>query len=642
MANLSFQQARRLETLVNQFEGRTDLDATQQRTLDQAKQILSQSGDVAGQYGAAYRGFGQGVSLRGLDELRALGAGIIPGGENYDQALETQRMRNLEAQTAFPQEYAKGETAGMIGTSGAAMAVPTIAARNLPIAGQMALGAVEGGLLAATPEFLGGEGGFGPRMANVSGATVATGAGLGVAAPVIGGIAGLSTRAIQNMQRNIPGYGARASQVAARGIGRTVDAGVDIPAYVRSIGKEGMLADVPGGPQAQAMGLAAQQGAGGTTVSRAIESRATGAEDRITQEINRIAGEPNAAFNQRRELAAERSGVLGPEYEIAISNRDMIDVSGIVSGIDSLATDAVGTTAARLNRFKRLLTTDDGTMSAARLHNIRTQVSDTLQTLTQQGQGGAVRNLRQVLQSIDDRLDTLPGYTEARTGYANNKEMERQIEEGRSALAGGPASASSPDELRASFSRLSEAQKEAYRAGVREYIGALMGTSRNAPATAWTQLNTGYNTDKLRIIFGDDAASDIINTLRGERVFSETRGRVNQGSMTEMRSQAAEDLGPVVEPGTGRRPGPIQRVRNTLSDATNSVIDSILYGSRTANANAELGQILSLTGEERDAAINALMLEAQAQRQNTRAQNAVNTLIQLGFKGSIPAVTSQQ
>lgn len=641
MANLSFQQARRLEALVNQFEGRTDLDATQQRTLDQAKQILAQSGDVAGQYGAAYRGFGQGVTLRGGDELRALGAGIIPGGENYEQALETQRMRNLEAQTAFPEEYAKGETAGMIGTSGAAMAVPTIAARNLPIVGQMALGAAEGGILAVTPEFLGGEGGFGPRMANVSGATAITGAGLGAAAPAIGGIAGLSTRAIQNMQRNIPGYGARASQVAARGIGRTMDAGVDIPAYVRSIGKEGMLADVPGGPQAQAMGLAAQQGAGGTVVSRAIEGRAAGAEDRITQEINRIAGAPNAAFNQRRQLASERSGVLGPEYEIAITNRDPIDVSGIVAGIDSMGTDAVGTTAARLNRFKRLLTTDDGTMSAARLHNIRTQVSDTLQTLTQQGQGGAVRNLRQVLQSIDDRLDTLPGYTAARTGYANNKEMERQIEEGRRALVGGRTTAS-PDQLRADFNNLSDAQKEAFRTGVREYIGAMMGTARNAPATAWGDLTTGYNTDKLRIIFGDDAANDIINTLRGERVFSETRGRVTQGSMTEMRRQAAEDLGPVVEQDTGRRTGPIQRVRNTLSDATNSVIDSILYGSRTANANEELGRILSLTGDERDNAIRALMLEAQAQQQNTRAQRAANILVQLGFKGSIPAVTSQQ
>lgn len=641
MADLSYQQAKRLEAVVNFLEGQTGLDDAQRRTLDQAKQVLAQAGDVSGEYEARYRGFGQGIFMRGGDELRALGAALVPGGQNYEQALETQRVENLLAQSDFPQEYAAGEAAGMIGTTGAAMAVPTIAARNLPVATQMALGAVEGGVLAATPEFLGGEGGFGPRMANVSLGTAATGAAIGGAAPALGSIAGLSTRAIENMQRSIPGYSARASQVAARGMGRSMAGGVDPEQVIKSLGPEAMIADIPGGPQAQAMGLAAQQGAGGSAVSTALTQRAAGAEGRITNEINAIAGEPNRAFNERVRLAAERTGRWGPEYEIAIANRDMIDTSGIVAGIDSLATDAVGTTAARLNRFKRLLETDDGTMSAVRLHNIRTQISDTLQTLTQQGQGGAVRNLKQVLDAVDERLNTLPGYESARTGYANVKEMERQIEDGRAALTGG-RSTISPDQLQNNFSRLSDAQKDAFRAGVREYIGSLMGTARNAPAQAWSELNTGYNSDKLRIIFGQEEADRIAQVLRGERAFSETAGRVTSGSMTEFRKQAAEDLGPVVEQDTGRRTGPITRVRNTLSDATNSVIDSILYGSRTANANAELGKILSLQGRERDDAISALMAEAARQQQNTRAQNAANILVQLGFKGSIPAVTSNQ
>jgi len=402
-----------------------------------------------------------------------------------------------------------------------------------------------------------------------------------------------------------------------------------------------MLADVPGGPQAQAMGLAAQQGEGGTVVSRALQGRGQSAEGRIDRAVTEVAGEPSAAFRQRMDLEQERTGVLGPAYEAAKSYPGKLDVSDTLQTIDALLENAIGGNAARLNLYKRQLTADGGEISAAKLHNIRTQISDTISAAARQGRGGTVAALKPVLDQVDSELDKVPNYAATRTGYANVKEMERQIDAGRAALSPGRSTVS-PDELRQSFNAMSEPQKEAFRTGAREYIAALMGTSRNAPAAAWGELTTGFNDRKLRILFGDDEAEKIMQTLRAERTFSETRGRVTSGSMTAQRRVAEEELGPVRSPDTGRMPGPVARVRNTLNATTNAAIDSVLYGPRRSTANQELGRILSLQGDERDRAVQALLLEAQRQQNSTRAQAVVRMLTQMGLGGTMAGAMNEE
>jgi len=249
--------------------------------------------------------------------------------------------------------------------------------------------------------------------------------------------------------------------------------------------------------------------------------------------------------------------------------------------------------------------------------------------------------LKPVLDQVDDELDKVPNYAATRTGYANVREMERQIDAGRAVLSPGRSTVS-PDELRQSFNALSEPQKEAFKTGAREYIAALMGTSRNAPAAAWGELTTGFNDRKLRLLFGDEEAEKIMQTLRAERTFSETRGRVTSGSMTTQKQIADAELGPVRAPDTGRMPSPVARIRNTLSDATNAAIDAVLYGSRRSTANQELGRILSLQGDERDRAVQALLLEAQRQQDNTRAQAVVRMLAQMGLGGTMAGAMNEE
>lgn len=634
---MDLQQAQILVNAISQLESLPALSEAEVDALARAKAARPQ--DVIDSYGASYRGLAQGLTLRGGDELTAGVQGVIPGGMNYEEALAAQRERNRLAQTADPEAYATGETAGMMGAGAASMAIPAIGAKT--VLGAMGTGAGIGAVSASAPSFLGAEGGPLQRLSQVPPMTPVYGAVAGGLAPVAGQIAGGVVRGAQNLGRSIPGYGARASQVAARGVGRTVESGEDIQAYLRGLGPEAMLADVPGGPQAQAMGLASQQGAGGTVVSQALKSRAAGSEGRIEDVVTDVAGDPSAAFRQRLALEAERKGTLGPAYEAATSYQGQLDVSDALGTIDNLLENAVGGTAARLNAYKRMLSADDGQISAAKLHNIRTQISDTMSAATRQGRGGVVSSLSPLLRKIDDELDQVPNYAATRTGYANVKEMERQIDFGRQALAPGRTT-TSPDELQQTFSALSDAQKDAYRTGAREYVAALMGTARNAPASAWGELMTGFNDKKLRILFGDAEADRIMQTLRAEKTFSETGGRVTSGSMTTQRRLADEELGPVRSPDTGRMPGPVARVRNTLSDAANKAIDSVLYGPRRSTANLELGKLLALKGAERDQALQALLLEAQQQANSTRSQAVFQLLTQMGVGANIPSIGSEE
>ena len=665
------QTAQRIQDLVRRLEafGEDKLGPNELNTLRNARARLAEAEQTTGEFTSRYRGALQGVTLRGADELAGLAAGAVPGGMTQEQALEQARQRNLEAQLADPEGYSTGEMAGMGLTGAASMAVPSVAARNVALLPRMLLGGAEGVALATAPEFLGGEGGFVPRVQQVQPMTAAAGGLLGMTAPAAGEIVGGVVRGVQNLGRGAEGFGARAIQTAARGVGRTDAAGEDIEAYMRSLGDEAMLADVPGGQRSQAMGLAAMQGEGGTVVGRALAERAASAEARIGDVFDRLVAQPNAAFQQRVALATQRSGTLGPAYDAALRSNQPLNVMPIADQIDAVLEDATGQVAQSLTNVRNQLSLElpdprriaeineqlrtatgqtarrleveraglesrTGEVSAARLHNVRTDLSYTISEATRQGRGGQVAALKPILQRIDDELDQIEGYAATRGSYADNRAMERAIEDGRRAFVGGATSVETPDQLAARWAKMTDAEKDAFRLGAREYVAALMGTARNAPATAWGTMTTGFNDRKMQIVFGSSEADEISRLLRGERAFSETRGQVTQGSMTAMREAAREDIADLREPNTGRRAGPIGRIRDTINEAGNAAIDSILYGPSRSRANQELGRILSMQGAERDRMLNVLLLEAQRQQDNTRAQ-AIARLITEAVTGGL-------
>lgn len=594
---------------------------------------------------AGYRGMAQGALLNGRDELTgALSA--LTGGD-YATARDDVRARDDAAQMLAPDEYASGNLAGIGATSTIPLgAGSALAARlGLGAAAKIGIGAAEGGALTALPQFLEGRGGWAERASNIDPFWTAIGAGIGGAVPAAGEIGAGVVRAGENATRRIPGYGSKASNVMARAFDKAQSGGEDIRAYLASLGEQGMMADIPGAPQSTAQGLAAMGGGGATVLTRELNNRASGSEGRINSAVDRVAGAPTRAFEQERARAAERSSTLGPLYDAAKQSPDPIDVRPITSWLVMQRQNAVGDVRAYIDNLITDLGTRNGKVSAEKLHNVRSALSGILNEAGMKRRGDIVEALKPVLQGIDQKLDTLPGYAQARGGWADSKALDDAVDDGRTALTGGATTVESPERFATRFAKMTDPQKEALRTGVREYIANLMGTSRNAPATAWQELSgKGFNDQKLRILFGDQEASFILSVLKGEKAFSETRGAVLKGSQTEFRRQAASDLGDVREPDTMQRPGPVSRIKTAVFDnPINKLIDSIVYGNGRSAANAEIGKLLTLTGPERDAAVEQLLRIAKDVNVETKKQQAAKVLAEtLAGTGNVYMTNQQQ
>ena len=485
------------------------------------------------------------------------------------------------------------------------------------------------------PQLAGGEGNLISRASEVSPLSVAVGAGIGGLAPAAGAVTGGVVRGAQNLRRGVEGFGSGASQRVARSLNRAEASGADIQAYLNQLGPEGMIADIKGSPQQMAQGLASMQGEGSDILQRSVRERGEGAGARIEDVMTRRVDEPEAAFQKRLDLAQERSSVLGPMYDAATQSGQKFQVDAIRSGISFIGKDAATNVKKRLKAALKDLGSE-GEISAERLHNARAALSDAIFKANIKGEGGVVANLRPILAQVDNELDTIPDYAAARAGYANNKAIERAVDEGRKAFTGGATTAMSPKVLEEALGGMSAAQRDAYKKGAREYISALMGTSSKDAAAAWREFGKNWNAEKLRLIVGEDDAQEITRRLMAEKDFSETRGAISGGSQTSQRTESREALADIREPDTANMPSPVTRVRRGLEAPINRVIDEVLYGPRRSNMNRQIGELLSLQGEQRDAAVGALLQEARRLDDPTRTQAIVEALTTFGVMTAAP------
>ena len=186
------------------------------------------------------------------------------------------------------------------------------------------------------------------------------------------------------------------------------------------------------------------------------------------------------------------------------------------------------------------------------------------------------------------------------------------------------------------LAKMSTAERDAYKKGAREYISALMGTSSKDAAAAWREFGKNWNSEKLRLIVGEDDAQEITRRLMAEKDFSETRGAISGGSQTSQRTESREALADIREPDTANVPSPVTRVRRGIEAPINRVIDEVLYGRRRSNMNRQIGELLSLQGEQRDAAVGALLQEARRLDDPTRTQAIVEALTTFGVLTAAP------
>ena len=646
-------EAGRIEQAVKVLEAlerQGTISDAEQKALDAYRLKSRSAEEVTAETTARYMGMRSGATFNLDDEIagaRAAVAEFTKAGDTkaasqaYAKYRDLLRQKKEAAQLLYPEAYSSGETAGTIGSAVLPAGGATKAMQGMGLVPRMMTGAATGAALASLPEYGAGTEGPIADIGNVSPGIAATGATLGAASPLLGAAAGYGGRALQDIRRfgqAMPGYTGRATRRVAGRLGAAERSGQDIEQYLREVGAEGMIADIPGAPRQMAQGLAALGGEGADIQRRAIEQRAAGASGRIKSEMDtRIAG-PSAAFEARAEQARRKSSEFGPMYDAAKQYDQPINVDAIRSGITIAARDQSGPVRSALRNVLSDLGME-GEISALRLHNARAALSDAKEEAFRAGQGEKGKILKTVLENIDRKLDQIPDYSTAKAGWADASALQRAIDDGRSVFSGGPMSALSPDDLRVKLSGMTQPQKEAFKKGAREYVAALMGTSRNDAPAAWQAFQKEWNEDKLRLILGKEDADAIIGRLKSEAEFSGTRSDVLKGSQTAFREESRSALSAAREMDADTAPTITERLNQAISKPVNKVIDEVLFGSARSTLNRDIGRILSLQGAERDAAVNVLLRGARDLEDKTRAQQIIEQLFTAGALTLTPAVT---
>ena len=571
------------------------------------------------EYSSRGRGMMSGATL-GLNDMVG-GAASALAGEGYTAGRDEVRARDSAAYKANPAAFDTGQLAGSVGVTGATMAVggPLLKGANWAVRSLMGAGAGAGmtaNQIAQDDQFKPEEPLGAARAIASNPLPIAFGAALGGAAEPVALGAGAAVRGIGNVfESGVRGAGAQSSRVMTNALERSARTGGNPRQELGRLTDDAMLADTQDfRPLAQ--GLAVQGGDGGAVLGRSLRSRADTNSERIREDVTQYLGDPDAAFNANRANATERTSRLGPEYEAALASREPLDVRDTLTNMRAAADQAGIDTGGELRRQLAFLESraPEGFLEPQQLHGMRSDLS----RLVGDPQSPHFKNvaLSATLRDIDGVLDSgVPGYSDARTGYASNMAMDRALEDGQSMMQGGRVSAMSPPQLAENFSKLSPAQQEAFRSGVRADVEALMGTSRNDAAAAWGEFSKEWNDQKLRIVLGDADAEPIIRRLQSEAVFSQTAGSVLSGSQTEMRRQAASNLGPLRDADTGTAAAPETRLKDAVFNRpVNAAIDAALYGPRASRANEEIGRMLSTQGPELE-----LLLDALEKRIATRA-----------------------
>ena len=500
-------------------------------------------------------------------------------------------------------------------------------AKNASTIRQMLTGATSGAALASAPEFGEGEGGFMNRLKNVGVVNPSVGAVAGGGGP----IAGRAVEGAGNLIKNIyrggqDGFQGQALRRVAKQVDNSEQSGIKVKEYLDSLGQEGMLADVPGGTQGLASGLAATQGRGSNVLRRNIIQRSDNAGARIEKAMEEFVDQPNAGYLARKANEQNKNEVISPMYEKAKASTETFDVQDLREVILEASTDASARTKKAMNTLLKDLGKEDD-LSARKLHNIRVELNDTIQKAFRKGDGGKGLNLKVFLDKIDGKLDNIDGYAAARAAWSDAGDIEEALDMGMDIFSGGPKSAMSPVMLKAMLEKMTGAQREAFKAGARDYIGALMGTSRNDAAAAWQAFGKNWNAEKLEMLIGKKNAQEVTRRLLAEAKFSKTKSDTIDNSLTEFRRDAKKTIGDLTDEASGDQPGVFTRTKKFLFDnPINAIIDDILYSNTKGNLNEQIGKILTLQGRERDRVVSTLLDEAARMNDRTLMDKILNGL----------------
>ena len=482
-----------------------------------------------------------------------------------------------------------------------------------------------------------------PQTAKDTAIGAGTGFILGSAIPGAAKVIGSGVNAVANAIR---GRAEGMSRGASSHLVSAMEA--DTPAAVRAeldrLGPDAMLADSGPAMLGKTQGAALLSDEGRSVATNALTSRNQATNSRIMGDVERAMGPAEDPQTVTNAIIAHRSAVDARNYGRAIDGAPAVQTGEIMRDLSDAIPRSVGMEEKALTNLKGMLTRYEkkpridpytgrqeidgrGQMvfdsvpvaqdDAQVLHKIKGELDNVIEhDLPGLGvPAGAVKNQQFALKQFRHQLnqileDQVSGYATANRVSAALAKRADAVKAGTSYLGEGKTTPS-PSRFLDDFEQLTAGERIALGKGSRGELNRVLGTKANDLQALRGELQGegGWNTDKMAIVHGDDAAKQLMSSVDRNIKFRDTHTKVVENSQTEIRRSAREAMKPTAAtdvplitssttiPGflaAGAKKG-VQAIANALArtDPTKS------YG--------EVARVLTAQGPQRDAHFQAIV-----------------------------------
>lgn len=638
-----------------------------QPTLQDVMQAL-RNADAAGDTQAAQRlaqiassmqpqqreyGYGraalQGLSMGFADEIEAR-ARAAAGQGSYEQILSEIQS----AKQRFEQENPIGSLAtevvggvptmflGGLGTARAASLLPRVASqlsqRQLRYGGAAATGGVTGAISGA------GTAQPGERL---EGAAIGagTGAALGPVGESVSQVAQAGGRRVAQGARSLLGadqtsaFRQRADEKLIQALQRDGFTPSQIAEKLtiaqRSGYKPETIVDI-GGENTQRLADVVAQYPGAAQLARDLtEERVSGQAGRMIGDFQKAFRFQGSAVDLADDIAANRTTMAAPLYKQAYEEGGVINDKRIDKFFElSAFKDAYKTARelAELDGFQLPANINDlkafGGYDLRTLDYIKRGLDDVLfvRSTPTSGTGKqVVSKLKEKRREFVGVIDEVgpPSYKQARDVFAGQSEILDAIKMGQKFTN------LSPDQLKKSFSKMTQGEKDGFRAGVYESVKENINKGAdgaNALRRVWA---SPQKREQLKVIVGDDNWNQLTNALAREKIIFQTGARITGGSQTMPRQLAqrefegVDELVPLVEQ-KGVIGGPVNYLLRSMTGPGQPTAQALAPTLFSTNFDTQMRELIRLQSLDE-------MLRRQAATRGGAVGAGVGT--QSGFLG---------
>lgn len=333
-------------------------------------------------------------------------------------------------------------------------------------------------------------------------------------------------------------------------------------------------------------------------LAKTVESRANSAKDTVTDIYDMSAGPAVNLVKKIDDLAKASKDVGMKEINPALINAGPVDVSKSLNAIDNVLKPGVlkvGDSVPLTSVKKELQSVQKALRSskeynASDLHSFQSGLRRTAESLMRSADGGSKevgRALMEVRNNLVSDIDKATGgkYKPALSKYRDEMHIGDAFKEGYQGIFSSSKSMeNTPSFMKKWFDGLTDNEKQAAREGARAAIATEIGVAKNPALTGEALSRSDFNREKLKILFGEKEANQLITRLEHERKIADTNNKLIQGSQTAMRNASKEafDLPKASDP-SGFIPPAVMEGASLMATGTPFLGAGIYYGARGAS-----------------------------------------------------------